>query len=117
MDRFKNNIENKKIKNEFDIIYKEYIDSFYERAMVALSFLNKSDYYKLSKEAQANKTLCHHSFYYQNIIKKGREYYIIDLDNIIIDLQVNDLGKYIRRLMTKKAINGILKNKKNNRSL
>ncbi|EQB3123922.1 CotS family spore coat protein, partial [Clostridium botulinum] len=70
MDRFKNNIENKKIKNEFDIIYKEYIDSFYERAMVALSFLNKSDYYKLSKEAQANKTLCHHSFYYQNIIKK-----------------------------------------------
>ncbi|KEJ01065.1 spore coat protein [Clostridium botulinum A2B7 92] len=103
MDRFKSNIENKKIKNEFDITYKEYIDSFYERAMVALSFLNKSDYYKLSKEAQTNKTLCHHSFYYQNIIKKGREYYIIDLDNIIIDLQVNDLGKYIRRLMTKKS--------------
>lgn len=38
MDRFKNNIENKKIKNEFDITYKEYIDSFYERAMVALPF-------------------------------------------------------------------------------
>ncbi len=55
MDRFKNNIENKKIKNEFDITYKEYIDSFYERAMVALSFLNKSDYYKLSNEAQKNK--------------------------------------------------------------
>lgn len=51
-------------------------------------------------------------FYYQNIIKKGREYYIIDLDNIIIDLQVNDLGKYIRRLMNKKAINGTLKKQK-----
>ncbi len=112
MDRFRNNIENKKIKNEFDITYKEHIDSFYERAMVALSFLNKSDYYKLSKDAQKNKSLCHHSFYYQNIIKKGTEYYIIDLDSIIIDLQVNDLGKYIRRLMTKKTINGILKKPK-----
>ncbi len=71
--------------------------------MVALSFLNKSDYYKLSKNAQKNKSLCHHSFYYQNIIKKGTEYYIIDLDSIIIDIQVNDLGKYIRRLMTKKS--------------
>jgi CotS family spore coat protein len=102
LEKFKDFIARKKIKNEFDHIYDRYIDKFYSRGINALNTLISSDYHKLSRQAYQNKTLCHDSFYYQNIIKKSNnEYYIIDLDSVIIDLQVMDLGKFIRRLMTK----------------
>lgn len=102
MEQFKKIISKKRIINEFDSIYNDYIDKLYNRGLVALNILNKSNYHKLSREFNNRKTICHDSFYYQNILKKEDKYYIIDLDSIIIDLQVNDLGKFIRRLMYKK---------------
>jgi CotS family spore coat protein len=101
LERFKKVIQRKKIKSEFDLKYLSHIESFYSRGMSLIGLLNDSEYYKLSKAAMENKTICHDSFYYQNIIKAEEKYYIIDLDSIIIDLQINDLGKFIRRLMYK----------------
>lgn len=101
-ERYKRIIENKKIKNQFDIEYLNYIDDFYARGMLSIQLLNKSQYYNLSRQAAKERTLCHDSYYYQNIIKKEGTYYLIDLDSIIFDLQINDLGKLIRRLMFKK---------------
>lgn len=103
LEKFKRIISNKRIKNEFDTLFLENIDNFYNRGMSAVNMLNKSQYYKTSKVAKDNKIICHNSFYYQNIIKRNNEYYIIDLDSIMIDLQISDLGKLIRRLMFKKA--------------
>ena len=101
LEKYKRIIHRKKLKSEFDIMYLSYIDSYYSRGLYLLNMLNKSDYHKLSIEASKNKTICHDSFYYQNIIKMEDKYYIIDLDSIMIDLQINDLGKFIRRLMHK----------------
>jgi CotS family spore coat protein len=101
LEKFKKVIERKKLKSEFDLKYLSHIESFYSRGMSLIALLNNSEYYKLSKAAMENKTICHDSFYYQNIIKVEETYYIIDLDSIMIDLQINDLGKYIRRLMYK----------------
>ncbi|OFI07765.1 spore coat protein I [Clostridium acetireducens DSM 10703] len=103
LDNIKKIINKRKIKTEFDIIYLENINTFYNRGILALNLLNHSQYYKFSKEANRNKTICHDSFYYQNIIKMNEEYYIIDLDSIIFDIHVNDVGKLIRRLMSKKT--------------
>lgn len=102
LERFKKIIEGKKIKNQFDTDYINLIDNFYSRGIMSIQLLNKSQYYNLSKQAEKNKTICHNSYYYQNIIKSNGKYYIIDLDSIIFDLQINDLGKLIRRLMFKK---------------
>ncbi len=101
LERFKRKIEKKKLKTEFDELYYSHVDNFINRGMVALNFLNTSDYYRISKEADKKKTICHDSFYYQNLIKKQDQYYIIDLDSIIYDLHITDLGKLIRRLMFK----------------
>lgn len=101
LPKYENMIIKKKIKNNFDLTYMNNIDKFYERGLITLKILNDSEYYRLSKKAETEHTICHDSFYYQNIIKKGDEYYIIDLDSIIVDLQINDLGKFIRRLMSK----------------
>lgn len=102
LEQFKRIISKKKLRNDFDNVYYDHIDTLYNRGLLALNILNKSDYYKLSKISNDNKTLCHDSFYYQNILKKDEKYYLVDLDSIIVDLQINDLGKFIRRIMYKK---------------
>jgi CotS family spore coat protein len=101
LEKYKKIIQRKKIKSEFDLNYLNNIEGFYSRGMYLIELLNSSNYYKLSKAAMESRTICHDSFYYQNIIKTEEKYYIIDLDSILIDLQINDLGKFIRRLMYK----------------
>lgn len=103
LEKYERIINNKKIKSGFDLSYYNCIENMYHRGMTALNFLNTSDYYKLSKQSNKNKTLCHASFYYQNIMKKDEIYYIIDLDRVDIDLHVNDLAKLIVRLMFKSS--------------
>ncbi|RXI37735.1 CotS family spore coat protein [Clostridium tetani] len=99
---FKHIIKNKKIVTEFDNLYNSVIDDFYNMGITALHLLNSSDYYSLSRKANSKKSICHDSIYYQNIIKKDDDYYLIDLDSIKVDIHINDLGKVIRRLMFKK---------------
>ncbi|MFA6939874.1 MAG: CotS family spore coat protein [Clostridiaceae bacterium] len=91
-----------KLKSQFDKIYQQNLDYYRNRGLKALDLLKKVGYSKLFEEAKKNKTICHNSFYYQNIMKEGVKYYIIDLDSIMIDVQVVDLAKFIRRLMYKK---------------
>lgn len=102
MASYKRLIDKKILRTEFDINYGDYIDKFYSRGIMAINILNSSEYYKISREANEKKTICHDSFYYQNILLKDGKYFLVDLDSIIIDLQINDLGKLLRRLMTKK---------------
>ncbi|MGH4123916.1 MAG: CotS family spore coat protein [Clostridium sp.] len=103
LEKFKKIIIGKRIKNDFDVLFLEGIDNFYDRGVSAIDILKKSQYYKLSKVANDKKTICHNSFYYKNIIKKEGEYFITDLDGIMIDLQISDLGRLIRRLMFKQS--------------
>ncbi|MBZ9624269.1 CotS family spore coat protein [Clostridium sp. FP2] len=103
LEKFKKIIISKRIKNDFDVLFLGGIDNFYNRGLLAINMINKSQYYKLSKVANDGKTICYKDFYNQNIIKKEGEYFITDLDSIIIDLQISDLGTLIRRLMFKKS--------------
>ncbi|MBV7276567.1 CotS family spore coat protein [Clostridiaceae bacterium UIB06] len=103
LEKFERIINRKKLKCEFDMVYLNYIESVYNRGIIALRLLNTSNFYKLCKQARKDKTVCHAGFYHEDIIKRGQGYYIIDLDNIIVDLRVNDLGKFIRQLMFKKT--------------
>lgn len=105
MNSYKLTINKKILKNDFDYLYYENIDTFIERSLNSLNLLNISCYYRLSKDAKKQKPICHRSFYYQNVIKKDDTYFLIDLNRIIIDLRINDLGRFIRRLMDKKYYN------------
>jgi len=102
LEKYERIINAKRIKSEFDLSYYDFIQSMYDRGMVALNLLNSAGYYKLSKHTNRNKILCQNIFYCQNIIKKDDIYYIIDIGNIIIDLQVADLAKVLCRLMFKR---------------
>lgn len=101
LGRYKKIIETKRLRNEFDNAYYQCIEDNIKRGLTTLNLLKESEYNTISKEAFNKKTICHDSFYYQNVIKRGKEYFLVDLDSIIMDLHVKDVGKLIRRLMFK----------------
>ncbi|SHH77167.1 CotS family spore coat protein [Clostridium grantii] len=98
---YKQAIDKKLIKSSFDIDYYNSIDIYYNRGVKTLALLRESNYFLLINSVNRETSICHNSFYYQNIIKKDTDYYLIDLDSIIIDLQITDLCKYITRLMNR----------------
>jgi CotS family spore coat protein len=98
---YKQAIEKKLIKTSFDNDYYNSIDLYYNRGVKTLNSLNQSNYLSYLDNFNRETSICHNSFYYQNIIKKDLEYYLIDLDSIVIDLQFTDLCKYIIRLMNR----------------
>lgn len=97
LKKYKRIIDKKIFIDEFDILYKENINYFYNEGIFALNLLINSSYDKIINSYY--KTICHDSYYYQNIIKKQNDYYIVDLDSIVINLKIYDLGKMISRLM------------------
>lgn len=100
----KSMIDSKQIKTAFDSNYSSLIDEFVDSINVSLDLLEKSKYREIAIQANITKSVCHDSFYYQNILlKNNNKMYLIDLDSCIYDISINDLAKFIRRILFKKV--------------
>ncbi|WDC83974.1 spore coat protein [Caloramator sp. mosi_1] len=87
----------------FDILFIETFNSQMNLAEKSLIYLLSSNYRNLNKLAIKKKTICHNSFYYQNIIESNNTLYLIDYDKIIYESVEYDLGKFIQRIMFRKS--------------
>jgi CotS family spore coat protein len=97
-------IDTKKIKSAFDSKYSSLIDEFTNNIDVSLDLLEKSMYREVAMQANIANSVCHDSFYYQNILlKNNNKMYLIDLDSCIYDISINDLAKFIRRILFKRS--------------
>gem|GEM_PF-417119 len=103
MKGFKEYIDHLKIKSEFDYTYRDSIDIFMKEAEYSIKVLDHSRYDKLCKYYISERYVCHDSFYYQNILidNTGKQY-IVDMESCQYDIPVSDLGKLIRRVLSKK---------------
>lgn len=100
---FREIIDKLKLKAEFDYTYRSCIDYFYKQAELAVKILVSSGYEELCDFYANEKNICHDSFYYQNIlVDKDKKLYIVDLESCQYDIPMSDLGKLIRRILTKK---------------
>lgn len=100
--KFKRMIYMKKIKTSFDNEYYNAIDNIIVQMDKSIKLLEESHYISISKSNRDQKTICHDSFYYQNIlVDNNNKMFLIDLDSTIYDITVYDLGKFIRRLLYK----------------
>jgi CotS family spore coat protein len=95
-------IREKRIQSEFDMKYDSNIDFFYRQGLVAVDLLNKSDYYRLVKAAVDNREICHNGFFHQNlVIDSNNQIFITELDSVVRDIKMNDLGKFLCRILNK----------------
>jgi CotS family spore coat protein len=96
-------IDRLKLKAEFDYIYKSNIDYFIREAELAIRILDHSRYNELCEYYINEGSICHDSFYYQNIIvDKNNKLFVVDLESCQYDIPMSDLGKMIRRILSKK---------------
>ncbi len=68
LKRVKGYIRDKKQKNEFELLYLNYYDEFYEQGLGAARGLSHTAYKQLFKDAVINGTVCHGNYTYHNII-------------------------------------------------
>jgi len=61
-------IRDKKQKNEFELMYLNYYDTFYEQGVAASKKLLSSEYNAMLAEAIRNRSVCHGNYTYHNII-------------------------------------------------
>ena len=103
IEKFKEFIDRLKLKAEFDYTYKSSIDFFRKEAEHAVRILDHSRYSELCDYYISEGYVCHDSYYYQNILlDKDERLYIIDLESCQYDIPMSDLGKLIRRILSKK---------------
>jgi len=101
LEKFKKIIENKRLKNEFDLAYFKFIDDNISTGTLALKILNTSNYYNLSKLALDKKTICQFSLAYERSFARVKNSYVMNLNNLGIDLHINDFGRVLKKLMYK----------------
>lgn len=103
MEKFGQYIDRLKLKGEFDYTYKNNIDYFKREAEYAVKILDRSRYSELCDYYINGGYICHDSYYYQNILAdKDNRLFIVDLESCQHDIPMSDLGKLIRRVLSKK---------------
>ena len=103
IEEFKGHIDKLKLKAEFDYTYRSSMDYFRKEAEHAIKILDHSRYNELCEYYLNEGYVCHDSYYYQNIlIDKEDRLFIIDLESCQYDIPMSDLGKLIRRILSKK---------------
>lgn len=97
---FKNRINKKKKRSEFDCLYLEALDEELKRADKAVENLIKSEYMDKVKHEIVKNGFCHHDYAHHNVlIDDNGNINIIDFDYCILDINIHDLASLIIRKM------------------
>lgn len=97
---FKNRIEKKDVKTEFDTTYLSVMDDELQRADNAIYNIGRSDYVQRMEREISLRGFCHHDFAHHNVlIDENGSVNIIDFDYCILDSNLHDLSSLMMRCM------------------
>ena len=100
LDKMKDIIRKKNIKNDFDMIYIKSVEFYRQLGKQALQTLKESNYYELCMIAEQEKTFCHHDFTYHNIIIDNIEKpHIIDFDYCKREVRTFDISNFMIKVL------------------
>jgi CotS family spore coat protein len=97
---FRNRINQKAHKSEFDLLYLENIEDEVRRAEKSIVGLQKNNYVNIMEREVFKSGFCHHDYAYHNIlIDNNKNINIIDFDYCILDSHLHDLCSLLIRNM------------------
>ena len=100
---FKNRINQKAHKSDFDLLYLENIEREINRAEKSIIGLQKNNYVKIMEREVFKRSFCHHDYAHHNIlIDDNKNINIIDFDYCILDSHLHDLCSLLIRNMKNK---------------
>ena len=97
---FKNRINQRAYKSDFDLLYLENIEEEVKRAEKSILGLQKNNYVKIMEKEVFKRGFCHHDYAHHNIlIDNNKNINIIDFDYCILDSHLHDLCSLLIRTM------------------
>ncbi|OPJ63370.1 CotS family spore coat protein [Clostridium oryzae] len=97
---FKNRIEQKPNKTDFDEMYMKHIEDELYRSELSIEHLSESDYYIKMMDEIRFHGFCHHDFANHNVLfDLNGEVRVIDFDYVILDSHLHDLASILIRTM------------------
>ena len=100
LDKMRDMIRKKSIKNDFDMLYLKSMEFYKEIGKKALATLKESDYYELCMRAENEKSFCHHDFTYHNIILSDNMYvHVIDFDYSKREVRTFDISNFMIKVL------------------
>lgn len=97
---FKNRINQKAYKSNFDKIYLNAIEDEIERGKKSIDELETYKYYSLMDKEVLKRGFCHHDYAHHNVlIDNNEEINVIDFDYCILDSHIHDVASLLIRSM------------------
>lgn len=97
---FKNRINQKAYKSDFDNLYLSVLNEEIERADRAIKGLENSNYMKVMEREVFKRGFCHHDYANHNVlIDFNNNLNVIDFDYCILDTHIHDLASLLVRAM------------------
>ena len=97
---FRNRINQKAHKSDFDLLYLESIEEEIKRSEKSIEGLQKNNYVRLMEREVFERGFCHHDYAHHNIlIDNNKKINVIDFDYCILDSHLHDLCSLLIRTM------------------
>ncbi len=105
LKRVWNFIRGKRKKGSFELLFQKYAEEILEQGRHALRRLEKSGYEGLWCRAAAEGHICHGEYIHHNIFVSRQEMAAVNFGRCEINVQMNDLCLFLRKIMEKQSWN------------
>ena len=106
MKRARNFIRTRQKKGEFELLYLQCAETIFQNGADALELLKASGSEKLYQQAVDGEHLCHGEYVHHNILLQRQETALVNFSRFEINVQMNDVSQFRRKLMEKHNWNG-----------
>ena len=105
LKRVQNFIRGKHKKGSFELLFLKYIQEILEESNYALEQMTVSGYEQLWKKACEEEHICHGEYIHHNIIINHQAIAVVNFRHCEINVQVNDICLFLRKIMEKQNWN------------
>lgn len=106
MKRARNFIRTRQKKGEFELLYLQCAETIFQNGAEALELLKASGSEKLYQQAVDGEHLCHGEYVHHNILFQRQETALVNFSRFEINVQMNDVSQFLRKIMEKHNWNG-----------
>ena len=101
MNRVRKFIRNKNRRTKFEYDILEKFDEYYGYAVDAYMALCDSEYNNLRDDALRNFSICHGTYNYHNVVMLDKEVAVVNFDHANVNMQLEDVYFFVRKVMEK----------------
>lgn len=105
LKRVRNFIRGKHKKGDFERLYLKYAEGIIQEGEKASLCLKESGYEKLYQRACMEEHICHGEYIHHNILMNRQETAVVNFQRCEINVQVNDICLFLRKIMEKQNWN------------